>query len=247
MIVNPHSEGWNIISHYTHGLLAGKIAMQLRLDLRTNFWEDVLTAIVEHDDNLLDFSEKNYLTDAGAPLDFTLDERSDDDACKRAERVYQNSLQKSQLVALLIGRHLEFLYHKKATEHAGFEKFFKSIKTNRKIQLKIYNWEKQTLEKTYELMRFCDRCSLILCQDLVPASRRKLEINTSIKNKTYFISTMKQDLHIEPWPFESESFQIQFEVRLIKKLHFESNEELEKEIAGTKPDLKVVNISNLPL
>ena len=58
---------------------------------------------------------------------------------------------------------------------------------------------------------------------------------------------MKQDLHIEPWPFESESFQIQFEVRLIKKLHFESNEELEKEIAGTKPDLKVVNISNLPL
>ncbi len=78
MIVNPHPEGWEIILHYTHGLLAGKIAMRLRTDMRSGFWEDIFTAIIEHDDHLLDFGEKDYLTDAGAPMDFTLDQRSDD-------------------------------------------------------------------------------------------------------------------------------------------------------------------------
>lgn len=246
MIVNPHPEGWEIISHYTHGLLAGKIAMQLKSVLRSNHWGDVLTAIIEHDDNLLDFGEKNYLTEAGAPLDFTLDERSDDDARERAERVYRNSLQKSQIVALLIGRHLQFLYGDKIKEHSGFRKFFTSVKADRKFQLKIYGWKNETLESSYKLMRFCDRCSLILCQDLVPDARRKLEINTSIGNSTYFVSRTDVGLHIDPWPFEQESFKLRFERRLVKKLSFGSNGELEKEIAGTIPELREIQITNVP-
>lgn len=242
MIVNPHTEGWEIISHYTHGLLAGKIAMQLKPDLRPNFWEDVLTAIVEHDDHLLDFGEKNYLTDAGAPMDFTLDERSDDDAYEHAERVYRNALQKSQLVALLIGRHLEFLYHDKINEHSGFRKFFKSVKANRKNQLRLYDWKKTTLESTYSLMRFCDRCSLILCQALVPDAERKLEINTSINGKTYFISGTENATHIMPWPFENDDFRLYFELRRLHKIAFVSNRELERELADTMPEIREVRL-----
>jgi len=235
-------EGWEIISQYTHGLLAGKIAMQLKLDLRPQHWEDILTAIIEHDDHLLDFGEKNYLTDAGAPLDFTLDKRSDDDAHEHAEKVYRNSLQKSQLVALLIGRHLEFLYHGKAKKHSGFRNFFKALRTDRKKQLKLYNWQEPSLEKTYSLMRFCDRCSLILCQDLAPMSPRKLEVNTSIEDKTYFISKEDDEMHISPWPFESDSFQLRYEIRQVNKLFFKSNAELEKELWATQAQLREVQM-----
>lgn len=242
MIVNPHPEGWEIISHYTHGLLAGKVAMQLRPDLRPSYWEDVLTAIVEHDDYLLDFGEKDYLTDAGAPMDFTLDERSDDDACEHAERVYRNSVQKSQLVALLIGRHLEFLYDGKIKKHSGFKKFFKTVHADRKAQSELYGWEKPILKKTYALMRFCDRCSLILCQDLVPSPQRRLEINRTINDKSYFISKTERGIHITPWPFGSDEFRLGFEVRLVKKLSFRSNEELSKKLSETRPELKEVTI-----
>ena len=240
MIVNPHPEGWEIVSHYTHGLLAGKIAMQLKPGLRPNHWEDVLTAIVEHDDHLLDFGEKDYLTDAGAPMDFTLDERSDDDALEHAEKVYRSSLEKSRLVALLIGRHLEFLYHDKVKEHSGFRKFFKALEADRGEQLKLYGWKKPTLEEAYALMRFCDRCSLILCRDQVPGPPRKLEINTSIKGRAYFISRTDLGLQIDPWPFRSDSFRLRFEVRQVKKLSFRSNGELEEGIMATRPRLKEV-------
>lgn len=242
MIVNPHSKGWEIVSHYTHGLLAGKIAMQLGPEHRQDNWEDILAAIIEHDDHLLDFDEKNYLTDAGAPLDFTLDERSDDDALEHAERVYRNALQKSQLVALLIGRHLEFLYHDKVKDHSGFRKFFKAVENDRKEQSKLYGWEKSNIERAYALMRFCDRCSLILCQDLVPASERRLEVNTSINGETYFISRTDNGLHVDPWPFGPESFRLRFEIRLINKLSFPSNGELAKEIKQTAPDFREVQM-----
>ncbi len=243
MIVNPHKEGWAIISQYTHGLLAGKIAMQLKATLRPDYWEDLLTAIIEHDDHMLDFGEKNYLTDAGAPMDFTLDKRSDDDALEHAERVYRSAQQKSQMVALLIGRHLEFLYHDKTEEHLGFRKFFKSVMQQRKIQLRLYKWNKTTLERSYSLMRFCDRCSLILCQDLVPAAKRKLEINTSITDKTYFISGTDNGIRIAPWPFASDEIQLYFELRRLKKLSFASNDELKKLLEDTVPDLKEVRLT----
>ncbi len=243
MIVNPHPKGWEIISHYTHGLLAGKIAMQLRPELRPDHWEDVLTAIIEHDDHLMDFDEKNYLTDAGGPLDFTLDHKSDDDALERAKRIYRNALQKSQLVALLIGRHLEFLYEEKSTNHSSYKKFFKDVKDDRKEQVNLYGWKKTTLEKTYQLMRFCDRCSLILCQDLIPSPGRKLEINQSIKEETYFILNTDKGTHITPWPFAAEGFQLAFEVRVVKKLHFESNQELKDAIRCTRPELKVLHLT----
>lgn len=242
MIVNPHPEGWEIVSHYTHGLLAGKIAIQLKHGLRPDFWEDILTAVIEHDDHMLDFGEKDYLTGAGAPLDFTLDERSDDDAYEHAERVYRAARQKSQLVALLIGRHLEFLYHGKIREHRGFKKFFESVKKDRKNQLRIYDWKKTTLESSYSIMRFCDRCSLVLCQDLVPSSERKLEVNTSIDGKTYYIWGTNNRIHVAPWPFEKDAFLLHFELRRLKKLAFRSNGDLEKELMDTMPELKEIQM-----
>jgi hypothetical protein len=58
MIVKKSSEGLHIIWQSTHGLLAGKIAEQLKIKLRPKLWLETLVAIVEHDDQQLDFDEK---------------------------------------------------------------------------------------------------------------------------------------------------------------------------------------------
>ncbi|WP_031428549.1 DUF3891 family protein [Flavimarina sp. Hel_I_48] len=243
MIATHLLTGWEIVSHYTHGLLAGKIAMQLSQNLRSDYWGDILTAIIEHDDHLQDFSEKNYLTDVGTPLDFTLDKRSEKDAHEHALRVYANSCQKSQLVALLVGRHLEFLFDTGETLTKDFKAFFKMLKTERKAQLKLYGWSTSDLENTYKLMRFCDRCSLIICQHLIPQGGRQIEINKTIDNKTYFIKEIGEKLHIDPWPFEKDSFKISYEYRILEQSGFINNKELQNSIQNAPVKIREINFT----
>ena len=241
MIVNQCSEGWEIVSHYTHGLLAGKFAMHLRDTLKTKHWADVLTAIIEHDDHILNFKEKNYLTKAGAPLDFTLDTNTKDDALEHAKRLYATAGEKSQLIALLIGRHLEFLFDQNTKEHTEFRKFFTSLKKERNDQLKTYDWSKSDLETAYTIVQFCDRCSLIICQRKTPTLERKIEINKTIDNKTYYLWQSADNIHITPWPFQESAFTIFYESKVITQLAFESNKALEQALENVKPQLLKVS------
>lgn len=215
--------------------------MQLKKSLRPDFWEDVLTAVIEHDDHLLDFKEKNYLTDIGTPLDFTLDKRSDNDAYEHAERVYRSSCQKSQVVALLVGSHLEFLYGSVAKQQPKFKEFFNQVRRDRKKQIKLIAWNKNKLEAAYDLMRFCDRCSLILCQNLIPQGGRKLEINNTILGNDYFINEDGGNLKIGPWPFETNNFKMQYEYRILKESSFPDNLALEKAIRDAPVQLKEIS------
>ncbi len=231
MIVKHHKEGWEIVSHYAHGLLSGKIASQLKKKLILEHWVDILTGIIEHDDHLLDFDEQNYLTDAGTPKDFTMEGDSNKEALEHSEWVFSNAMQKSQLIAFMVGRHLQFLYEGIAKEYGPMKAFLADIKKLRKAQRKLYGMTKEGQNALYNIMLFCDRCSLILCQDEVPEVERKLEINHSIENRSYYIRTDKENiLTIEPWPFENERFNLDFEYRILDKVRFKDNIELEEAI-----------------
>jgi len=226
MIIKHCKEGWEIVSHYAHGLLAGKIAQHLRTKLRPQFWTDTLTAIIEHDDHLLDFEEKEYISDTGMPLDFTMSGGTDKETLEHARRVYDNSLQKSQLVALLVGRHLAYLYESLANEFAPMKEFLKEIDGHRKRQRSLYDMSKKNEDDSYDLVLFCDRLSLILCQEEIPDTGRMLEINSTIDGKKYFIQQTEKGLNIEPWIFKKNRFQIEHEYRIITEPFFKSNMEL---------------------
>ena len=137
MIVKHKEEGWEIISHYAHGLLSGKIAQELKINLRPAHWVDILTGIIEHDDHLLDFDEQEYLTENGTPKDFTMEGGSDREALEHAKRVYANAMQKSQLVALMVGRHLNFLYDSLSKEYSPMKKFLEELVELRTSQRKL--------------------------------------------------------------------------------------------------------------
>ncbi len=109
MIVRQTKDGWVIFSHSSHGLLAGQIAYELADDFRSKNWVDTLTAIIEHDDRQLDFTEKNYLTKTGMPCDFLLENRTVSEIIKRSERLLYQAECKSTWVALLIIHHIRYL------------------------------------------------------------------------------------------------------------------------------------------
>ena len=238
MIVKYCEEGWEIISHYTHGLLAGKIAQRLSVELRPNFWIDVLTAIIEHDDHLQEFDEQNYLTDNGTPLDYKMSSGTAEDSLKHSKRVASNAEQKSQLVALLVGHHLEYLYKSLAKEFKPMYTFLDFIRNKRKQQRDLYNLSKSETKDIYDLLLFCDRLSLILCQNQIPTGNRQLEINSTINGKTYYIKQMDTGICIEPWCFEESGFKLEFEYRLVNQPTFENNKELKGSLEKAAIELR---------
>tara|TARA_R110002020_G_scaffold154714_6_gene335329 strand:- start:237918 stop:238655 length:738 start_codon:yes stop_codon:yes gene_type:complete len=229
MIVRKTNEGWDIIYQYAHGILAGQIAHHLKHKFRPEFWVETLTAIIEHDDNQLDFNEKPYLNDAGMPQDFNEVNRSEDENLERAERVFDTAMRKSGFVALLISLHLEFLYGDLEKTHNGFKKMLRKQKKIRKELRTNYSLSKKEAAAYYEILRFCDRCSLILCQEKLPAVERMLEINTSIEGEQYFIFCRSDgSIGVEPWCFESEKFEVGVELHPVTESTFKSNKELKK-------------------
>nr|WP_281261363.1 DUF3891 family protein [Chamaesiphon polymorphus] len=71
MIVNLTDNGWEIIYHRAHALLAAQIAGYWQTPDDTTRLVDTIAAIAHHDDLEREW-EGNHLTKAGAPLDFTL-------------------------------------------------------------------------------------------------------------------------------------------------------------------------------
>ncbi len=234
MIVRKSSKGLHIIYQAAHGLLAGKIAQALKLDYRTDRWLDTLIAIVEHDDHQLDFEEKKYLSDLGIPLDFTEGDVSTDKILKRAERVVRQAKSKSLWTAMLVSFHLDFLYGNFREESKKATQFLESQDTFRNEMISHFGISQTKAESVYELLRFCDRCSLILCKDEIPGNHRKLEINTSIKQKTYFIREKENGkISVNPWCFEASEFKVSVEETLLEQPKFKNQKEFQAILENT--------------
>lgn len=239
MIVNTTNKGWEIISQYAHGLLAGRIAAQIHPKYRPKQWLETLTAIVEHDDVQADLAMQSCLSDAGLPMDFTLSKpEPQSNVIKRAKGLMKLATNKSRWIALLISCHLDFLYNK---EEAGkeMEAFLQGGKKFRREKVKVFGITEQQLNEYYQIMKFCDRLSLILCKDQVPENGRKLEINNSINDETYYVSKNVEDrLIIEPWCFKDASFDLSVETRYVKQATFSSGAALKKALNKTEATLK---------
>ena len=239
MIVNKSILGLHIIFHEAHGLLAGKIANEIDINYRPINWLETLIAVCEHDDRQLNFKEKDYLSDIGVPLDFTEESSSVQDVLIRMERILKAAANKSLWVKLLISYHLEFIYSQLIEESLQIRKFFKDEEESRNIILKLFKVTDKEAREYYEFLRFCDRLSLILCNDEAPEANRLLEINTSINGETYFIKKIDDDkLTIDPWIFTSSEFELSVEERLLRETQFTSSRQFEKILKITIPQFK---------
>ncbi|WPY99803.1 DUF3891 family protein [Christiangramia sp. OXR-203] len=246
MIVNSNADGWEIFSHSAHGLLAGKIADQLKPDIKGRNWVATLTAIVEHDDRQLNFREKDYLTNIGTPQDFLDEDRNINEIIKRSRRLLEQAKLKSSWVTILVMKHLEFLYKDLSEESKMIHRFMNEIREEIKKLMKVNSMADQEVHDLYQIMVFADRCSLILCQNGVPAKNRELEINTSIQNTKYVISRNEaDDIFIEPWIFEQDSFELSCEYKMLEKASFSGNKEFEDCLRNTPISLRHWKISKL--
>ncbi|AFY67455.1 DUF3891 family protein [Geitlerinema sp. PCC 7407] len=219
MIVNLLEDGWEVIYHRAHALLAAQIAGHwCRQNAPTRFYETI-AAISHHDDLEREF-EEHQLTAAGAPLDFTLDGESSIDELRTH---IQNARYRGRWVTLLISRHLCFLHQARAGTSPDWDAFLEEQRQQQAQWRSALGVSEEAAEEAYQFMRWCDRLSLILAQRRIPASQRALEITRDLQGQRYDLRQMGDRLTVEPWPFEEPAFTVDVEATYLPQLHFEDN------------------------
>ncbi|MEQ8208759.1 MAG: DUF3891 family protein [Lacipirellulaceae bacterium] len=244
MIVRNVEEGWEIIFQGSHGLLAGQFARRMIAAKEIKFPLETLSSIIEHDDLKEEFGDDTYVTDAGAPKDFTLFEFSANERYQESRRRIEHAYRKHRWMGLLISKHVEFLYEGEETAKRLTD-LIEEEKQHREKVLKQLGIDCEVLDTAYELLRWCDRCSLILCRENLPAMERRLEIMTDRSDTRFEIWKCESDyVHVEPWPFDCEDFEVAVEVHSVKRLSYSSDKQLESDLAEGQTELRRWTFTN---
>jgi hypothetical protein len=223
MIVNLQCQGWEVIYHRAHALLAAQIAGYWDFSQNSYRLYETIAAISHHDDLEKEW-EDDQLTAAGAPLDFTLERET---APAQLHRHVAEALYRGRWVALLTSMHLCYLNQAKASKSEDIADFLSEqhqLQAEWRDQLKV---SKEEALSAYNFMRWCDRLSLILCQRQVPSAGRTLEITTGPDNQTYWIHQSEEGQYcVSPWPFTPDTFTVNVDTCHLPQLQFASNDEL---------------------
>lgn len=221
MIVNYTESGWQIITQRSHGLLAGQICAQWKKEQQPERWVETLIAAAEHDDVYNELENTDLLNENGGPVNFKM-------TCfnkGRCERLMQMALTKSTYIAVLISRHIKFVYGK-AAEAKGF---CKVLSKQEKMWMKAAGITAKEADAAYQILQFCDAFSLLICQGLIQPEHRTMEICTFPDNVSYHVyAASDKKLKVYPWPFETDHFTIRYESRTIKQLSFKNVNEFRK-------------------
>lgn len=237
MIVTSVESGWEVVFQRSHGLLAGQIAERFRSEFKPELWVETLDAILSHDDHKQAFDGRHYVTDLGAPKDFTLVAFDAEERIEEAKRRLRESTRNHRWIGLLISRHVHQLYATADGVQAEMIELLDEQTAWRRKTLREVGRKKTELEDAYQLLRWCDRCSLILARGNVPAMERSIEITHGLGGQRYELM-QRQDgsIAVEPWPFEPDEFEVGVEVKCLNQLAFDDDNDLVTHLDEAKID-----------
>ncbi|MDX1933390.1 MAG: DUF3891 family protein [Capsulimonadales bacterium] len=221
MVVNPVSEGWEIVFHRAHALLATQIALRWREEGQILRVAETVAAIVQHDDLEREL-EQDRLTPAGAPMDFTLRPTDEETEIPRWQEMLDCALHRSRWVALLTGCHILFLNAEKREESRRLDRFLRTLEEKMERWREQLNVSEADLRRSYAFLQWCDRLSLTLVGNELPTKERWLEISFGPDGVSY--SARRCDdgtIELEPWPFDVPEFTTEVDVRLLNRLKFD--------------------------
>jgi len=234
MIVAYCEEGWEIITQRAHGLLAGQICARWKISDQQGRWVETLMATTEHDDVFNEFDQEELITQQGGPINFKMTS-FDEEA---SEKLLDMALTKSRFIALLLSRHIQFTHGKDPKA----KKFMKQLKQKESTWIGEAKSSKKEVNRAYELVEFCDAFSLLICQKQIPPEERKMEISKGPNGKSYSFFEQHGQLIVTPWPFETDQFEITYEIRTVKQLKFSSNETFRSLLRQAPVSLKQLKI-----
>ena len=221
MIVNMRQDGWEIIYHRAHALLAAQIAAHWNQADSPQRTTDTIAAISHHDDLEKEW-EKDQLTEAGAPKDFTQEGQT---SVENLTNHIEEALYRGRWVALLTSMHTCFL--NQGSDSDDIVRFIEEQEKLQKLWREELGISKEEAQSSYQFMKWCDRLSLILCQQQIPDSDRKLEINDGPNGQKYYIAKSEGDyLTVCPWCFGEDKVKVYVETSHLSQVEFQNNQEI---------------------
>jgi len=231
MIVNPIKEGWEVIYHRAHALLAAQIGGPWMAATRPDRWVEILAAISAHDD-LAEEWEGGQLNDAGAPMDFR---QSKGDSLEPLYALVESALYRGRWVAMLTSMHLCFISEPSRAQDAKVARFLDEQSELQKDWRKALKVSKKEAEAAYAFMQWCDRFSLILAMRQIPMRERALEISKGPDGVRYdLLQHPDGTLTVTPWPFQDAAFVVRCEATYLTQLSFKNDAELVKALKGAE-------------
>jgi Protein of unknown function (DUF3891) len=223
MIANLTDNGWEIIYHRAHALLAAQVASHWQQIGDIAHLVDTIAAIAHHDDLEREW-QGDHLTQAGAPFDFTLG--GDLEVPALYEHV-ENALYRGRWVALLVSLHMSFLNEGRRGELLELDEFLDKQSELQATWRKSLKVTKADAKQAYDMMQCCDRLSLILCQRQIPEGERWLEIAKGPTGEQHDIIQLNdKTLTVKPWPFKDKEFKLRIDATYITQMKFDSDREL---------------------
>lgn len=236
MIVRYITEGWEIITQRSHGLLAAQICAQWKKENQPKRWVDTLIATAEHDDVYNEFENDGLLGEHGGPVDFKMNSFRED----YCERLLDMALTKSRYIAILTSRHIQFLYD----NDPAAKSYCIALRKRERVWFRETKTRRKDISAAYQLLEFCDAFSLLICQDLVQPEHRKIEISTGPDGKHYSVGELSDArLTVSPWPFEQPSFTVSYESRVLNQLVFKDLNEFRKAIKAATVKFHEIRIA----
>ncbi len=129
MLVTQTADGWEIIYHRTHALLAAQLAGGFAVRGDPLRIAEIIVAIGQHDDLAREW-EGELLTPAGAPLDFTLSSSDPSDVAPW-QALIEGARYRSRWVALLTAIHVAFCVRPAARNRQNLRAFSMNLRSNR--------------------------------------------------------------------------------------------------------------------
>jgi len=236
MLVRNVDQGWIVVFHTSHGLLAQRIASHLDGARELPYWFETQVAIGVHDDlhQVYEKGKREQLTQAGAPRDFTLVPMEDQDRVVTMQNRIDEGFCKHSWLGVLQSLHAECLYRGEDTANE-MQPMLNLEKKRRELILTQLHIDPTSVQKTYDWMHFCDRLSLILCGGDVPAMNRRVEIITNAEGTRFETWQDKSDhIRVSPWPFVEDKVELSVEYRTVKQLSFADDAELGEILNASK-------------
>jgi len=233
MIVNYKEDGWQIISQRAHGLLAGEICSNWKKKSLSKRWFETIIAATEHDDVFNEFEDGEIvLNENGGPVNFKM-RAFEKEKC---DRLLRQALSKSRYIALLIAHHIHFLHANSEDKEAA--KYCKNLKNQEKVWRSDIDITEEEIAKAYAIIEWCDAFSLLICQQFIQPENRKIEISKGPDDLCYQLHAPKENiLTVNPWPFETNRFELHYESRTLTQLKFKNEEEFRQILMETTPEI----------
>ncbi|MGB5943350.1 MAG: DUF3891 family protein [Leeuwenhoekiella sp.] len=220
MIVKQTKSGLEIITQTGHAFLAAQIAAALQDKYHSTYGLEVLLATFNHEAINTDFNSGRVLSDIGVPLDFTESQETTEETIEKIKSMTQKALYKSRMIFAFMAQHMLTIHADK--ESRTFLEFADTLRKKINSHLKEVGLKKKEFVEIYQVLKFSDRLSLMLCQNELPTAGRTFEINTAMEGKTFSVIDNNGNSNVDPWPFQNSEVPLYYEYRLLDQLQFKN-------------------------